>query len=99
MEEQKKIERDLMSQEEFEEYVSNGAKVLNLATYEGVRIFKSIKRAIRRGHVTTSGVIAPKRPFHNRANTSKRAGVHSRGVNELKKRIYGELKQHYGRAL
>ena len=80
MEEQKKIERDLMSQEEFEEYVSRGAKVLNLATYEGVRIFKSIRRAIRRGHVSIYGEIYPKRPFKNTKN------------NKLKRSIYAQLR-------
>lgn len=66
MEEQKKIERDLMSQEEFEKYISNGIMILHLITYEGVHRFKSIRRAIRRGHVTTEGIIIPKRPFNNK---------------------------------
>lgn len=98
MEEQKKIERDLMSQEEFEDYISKGIMVLHLITYAGVHKFKSIRRAIRRGHVTTEGIIIPRRPFNNRANTSKRKGVHSRGTNELKKKIYGQLKQYQRRA-
>lgn len=98
MEEQKKIERDLMSQEEFEDYISKGIIVLHLITYDGVRRFKSIRRAMRRGHVTTEGIIMPIRPFNNRANTSKRKGVHSRSTNELKKKIYGQLKQYQRRA-
>lgn len=98
MEEQKKIERDLMSQEEFENYISKGIIVLHLITYDGVHRFKSIRRAIRRGHVTTEGIIIPKRPFNNRANTSKKKGVHSRSTNELKKKIYGQLKQYQRRA-
>lgn len=98
MEEQKKIERALMSQEEFEKYISYGIMILHLITYEGVHRFKSIRRAIRRGHVTTEGIIIPKRPFNNRANTSKRKGVHSRSTNELKKKIYGQLKQYQRRA-
>ena len=97
MEEQKKIERDLMSQEEFEDYISRGTMALHLITYDGVHRFKSIRRAIRRGQVTTEGIIIPRRPFNNRANTSKRKGVHSRSTNELKKKIYGQLKQYQRR--
>lgn len=98
MEEQKKIERDLMSQEEFENYISKGIMVLYLIAYDGVRRFKSIRRAVRRGHITTEGLLIPRRPFNNRANTSSRKGVHSRDNNELKKQIYGQLK-HYQRSL
>lgn len=98
MEEQKKIERDLMSQEEFENYIAEGIMVLHLVTYDAVHNFKSVRRAIRRGHVTTEGYIIPRRPFHNKANTCKRKGRHSRSMNELKKRIYAELKQYQGRA-
>ena len=98
MEEQKKIERDLMSQEEFEDYISRGIIVLHLITYDGVHRFKSIRRAMRRGHVTTEGIVMPRRPFNNRANTSKRKGVNSRSTNELKKKIYGQLKQYQRRA-
>ena len=98
MEEQKKIERDLMSQEEFEDYISRGIIALHLITYDGVHRFKSIRRAMRREHVTTEGILIPRRPFNNRANTSKRKGVHSRSTNELKKKIYGQLKQYQRRA-
>lgn len=98
MEEQKKIERDLMSQEEFENYIAEGIMVLHLITYDAVHKFKSIRRAIRRGHVTTEGYIIPGRPFHNKANTCKRKGKHSRSMNELKKRIHAELKQYQRRA-
>ena len=98
MEEQKKIERDLMSQEEFEDYISKGIVVLHLITYNGVYRFRSIRRAMRRGHVTTEGIIMPRRPFNNKANTSKRNGVHSRSTNELKKKIYGQFKQYQRRA-
>lgn len=98
MEEQKKIERDLTSQEEFENYISKGIIVLHLITYDGVHRFKSVRRAMRRGHMTSEGIVMPRRPFNNRANTSKRKGVHSRSTNELKKKIYGQLKQYQRRA-
>ena len=70
----------------------------DLITYNGVYRFRSIRRAMRRGHVTTEGIVMPIRPFNNRANTSKRKGVHSRSTNELKKKIYGQLKQYQRRA-
>lgn len=98
MEEQKKIERDLMSQEEFENYISKGIIVLHLITYDGVHRFKSVRRAMRRGHVTAEGIVIPRKPFNNRANTSKRKEVHSRSTNKLKKKIYGQLKQYRRRA-
>ena len=72
MEEQKKIERDLMSQEEFEDYISKGIIVLHLITYDGVHRFKSVRRAMRRGHVTAGGIVMPRRPFNISANSSKR---------------------------
>lgn len=95
MKEQKKIERDLMGQEEFEKYL---AEYSGLKTFEAVSKFKSVNKAIRRGHVVPNGLIIPKRPFNNRANTSKRKGVHSRGTNELKKQIYEQFKQYQRRA-
>lgn len=61
---------------------------LKLFTFEGVRKFKSIRRAIKRGLVTGGGVVAPRRPFNNRANTSDRKEIHSRTFNQLKKSIY-----------
>lgn len=87
--EEKKIERELMSQEEFENYLSKG-----LRTLVALSRFRSINRAYRRGHIAPDGTVYPKRPFNNKANTSSRKGIHSRHTNELKKRIYGELKQY-----
>ena len=86
-------ERELMSQEEFEDYINS---TLFLKSFIAVQKFKSVRRAIKRGHITPDGIIYPNRPFHNRANTSKRNGVHSRKFNEEKKRIYFRLK-NYGR--
>lgn len=56
------------------------------------RRFKSVKRAMRRGHVTAFGMIVARRPFNNRANTSTRKGVHSRVENQIKKRDYEAAK-------
>lgn len=55
--------------------------VLNLLTYEAVGKFKSVRRAIRRGHVSIYGVVYPKRPFGN-TNTK---------INKIKRQIYGQI--------
>ena len=46
--------------------------MLNMWNYNCVNVFKSIRRSIRRGVVTETGAIAPKRPFNNRKNICKR---------------------------
>lgn len=63
----------------------------DLIIFDAVSKYKSVARAVRRGGVAKYGTIAPKRPFNNRANTSRRAGVNSRTMNEYKKSIYGRL--------
>ena len=96
MEEQKTIERPLMSEEEFKDYMEKNRVdivgdfyergILHLRTYEAVSRFKSVRRAIRRGHISLDGVIYPKRPFNN--------AKHEKGsLNDEKKRIYEQLKQ------
>ena len=102
MEEQKTIERPLMSEEEFKDYMEKNRVdivgdfckrgILHLRTYEAVGRLKSVKRAIRRGHVSLDGIIFPKAPFNNKANTCRRKGHHSRAINERKKIIYEQLK-------
>ena len=62
-----------------------------LITFDGVRKYKSVFRAVRRGHVSPTGVIYPDRPYNNRANTSKRKGIHSRMFNQIKREIYDRL--------
>ena len=95
MEEQKTIERPLMSEEEFKDYMKNNRVdivgdfyergILHLRTYEAVSRFKSMGRAIRRGHISLDGFIYPKRPFNN-----AKQGKNS--LNERKKMIYEQLK-------
>lgn len=46
---------------------------------------RSLRRAFKRGRLTQFGLLVSKRPFNNRANTSKRKGAHSRTGNEQKK--------------
>ena len=60
---------------------------LSLLRYEAVSKFKSVRRAIRRGHVSVYGFIYPDRPFNNR--TAKKG---TRSFNELRKKIYGRLR-------
>ena len=98
MEEQNKmIERELMPLEEFKKYVSDMDKPIgdnpnmeldldHYVNFEAVKKFKSVRRAFRRGHISPYGVIYPKRPFSNKKPTKGRA------MNELKKKIYGQLK-------
>ena len=98
MEEQNKmIERELMPLEEFKKYVSDTDKPIrdnpnmeldldHFVNFEAVKRFKSVRRAFRRGHISPYGEIYPKRPFSNKKPTRGRA------MNELKKKIYGELK-------
>ena len=91
--EENKVQRELMSEEEFKEYIHNRIMPLHLATYEAVRKCKSVRRAIRRGDVTSEGIIMPSRPFNNRKNSCKR-GKHSRQMNEEKKRVYASIKDY-----
>ena len=95
MEEQKLVERPLMGEEEFKNYLKDNRvdivkdfyenNVLHLRTYDAVKRFKSVRRAIRRGHVSLDGVIYPKRPFNN--------AKHKKGsLNDEKKIIYEQLK-------
>lgn len=84
-------EKELLSVQEFAEYLE---KNRTWVTFEGVAKFKSIKRAVRRGHMDITGRIYPDRPFNNRGNTSERSNVQSRVTNTYKKEIYGELKKY-----
>jgi len=54
----RKIEEDFYGKEP-------GKEILHLRDYSGVRKFKSIRRAIRKGHVSLFGEVYPKRPFKN----------------------------------
>ena len=95
MEEQKTIERPLMSEEEFKDYMKNNRVdivgdfyergILHLRTYEAISRFKSVGRAIRRGHVSLDGFIYPKRPFNNAKHDKN-------SLNDRKKMIYEQLK-------
>lgn len=56
-------------------------------TYTAVSKFKSVRRAIRRGHVDLMfGIVYPNRPFNNRKPTM------GRSHNQLKKRVYEQIR-------
>lgn len=58
--------------------------ILHLRDYSGVKRFKSIRRAIRRGHVSLFGDVYPKIPFKN--IKSKKGSV-----TYMKKRLYEQF--------
>ena len=78
------IEQKPVSEEEFKEKIHSVAEanrkklledfnkgVIYLRNFSGVRMFKSIRRAIRHGHVSVFGDIYPKRPFNNRKRNKR----------------------------
>lgn len=54
---------------------------------------RSLRRAFKRGRLTQFGLLINKRPFNNRANTSKRNKTSSRFVTEQKRRDYEYAKR------
>ena len=90
MEEQKLKERELMGEEEYTEYLHNKMNedfkngIIHFHTFEAVKRFKSVRRAVKRGLVSPYGEVYPKRPFNNRS---------VRKDNLLKRRIYEQLKR------
>lgn len=79
-----------MDEKEFQEYLNNnmynddGSLKLYLRSFEGVNKYKSIRRAIKRGHVAMSGYIYPKRPF---GNTKSKFNI-------IKRKIHERIKAH-----
>lgn len=73
----RKIEEDFYGKEP-------GKEILHLRDYSGVRKFKSIRRAIRKGYVSLFGEVYPKRPFKN--IKSKKGSI-----THMKKRYYEQL--------
>lgn len=65
--------------------------IIHLRDYSGVSKFKSIRRAIRRGHVSIYGDVYPKRPFNN-----KKRGPGS--ITYIKRRLYEQF-THKNRAV
>ena len=80
-------ENKIVEEKVEKEPIINEGMPINLKVFDGVSKFKSIRRAMRRGHVTPWGTVAPKRPFNNR---SRKKGT--RPLEIEKERIYGQLK-------
>ena len=55
-----------------------------LLTFEAISKFKSVNRAMRRGHVSPLGILYPKRPFNNRKD---------KPLENIKKEIYNGIKR------
>lgn len=68
----------------------NPGEEIGLITFNGVKVYKSVRRAIRRGHLSPRGIMYPKRPFNNRKG---------RPLEEKKKVILQRIKKQYGREL
>lgn len=64
----------------------NNTRFFNNIDFSGARAYKSIFRAIRRGHITEEGFVIPKRPFNNRKRTK------GRDMQIIKERIYERIK-------
>lgn len=80
-------EKKIVEEKVEKEPIINEGMPINLKVFDGVSKFKGIRRAMRRGHVTPWGTVAPKRPFNNR---SRKKGT--RPLEIEKERIYGQLK-------
>lgn len=81
-------ETPLMDEQQFEDYIKqnmynpDGSLKLQFQTFTGVNNFRSVRRAIKRGHISIQGYIYPKRPFGNTNSAT----------NVLKKKIYERIK-------
>ena len=104
LEEQKKELTQPIPEEEFTKQIHQAAinnynKVIEdfengnlfLRDYSGVKKFKSIRRAIRRGHVSIFGDVYPKRPFKNIKTTKG-------SITYKKRRLYEQF-THKNRAV
>lgn len=93
--EEKLVEQNPMQLEEFENKISEVAEAnrkkvyedfnkgtLYLKSYIGVSKYKSIRRAIRRGHVSIWGDLYPRRPYNNRKSNPQRKKL---------REIYGQV--------
>ena len=93
--EEKLVEQNPMQLEEFKNKIAEVAEAnrkkvyedfnkgtLYLRSYIGVSKYKSIRRAIRRGHVSIWGDLYPKRPYNNRKSNPQRKKL---------REIYGQV--------
>ena len=102
MEENKIVEATPVEEEIFESQIENISKnntqqmyknffengTIYLRSFNGVAVFKSIRRAIRRGHCSMYGDIYPRRPFNNRKRNKKGDITYQR------RQVYKQLKTY-----
>lgn len=102
MEENNLVESSPIEDAQFEEQIHNVAEnnyqqmyknfsengTLYLVNYSGVSKFKSIRRAIKRGHCSMFGDIYPRRPFNNRKRNKKG------DITNRKRKIYKHMKDY-----
>jgi hypothetical protein len=99
MEEEKLVEQTPMSQEEFEDKLKSVAEAnrrkmvedfekgtLFLRNYAAVSKYRSVRRAIKRGHVSMWGDIYPRRPYNNRKLNPQRKTL---------REIYGQITKRF----
>lgn len=79
--EEKVKEVSAHNKKQMQENFKNGT--LYLMNFMGVNKYKSIRRAIKRGHVSMFGDLYPKRPFNNRGTKDSL----------IRRQIYGEIRQ------
>lgn len=65
--------------------------ILHLYNYDGARKFKSVRRAIKRGHMSVMGDVYPKRPFKN-------CKAKRKSVTFMKRRLY-EQSRHLNKCM
>ena len=73
-----------------EEEKLNTPSEINLLSFLAVQKFKSVRRAKKRGLVSLSGAVYPKRPFNNRKFKRR---TDKKTLNDIKKIIYVNIKK------
>lgn len=66
---------------------------INFLTFEGVRNFKSARRAIKRGRMSKTGIVYPKRPF---SNSKLKEGTINAKKHEVYEQYIGTRRTHQG---
>lgn len=75
--------------QQLQDDLNNG--ILHIRDYSGVKKFKSIRRAIKKGFVSIFGDVYPGRPFKNTPTRRNRKGKIAKTHTYIKKRLYEQL--------
>ena len=102
--ENKIVQQEPMSQEEFQEKIHAVAEanrkkviedfdrgVIHFKELIGTRIFRSVRRAVKRGHMSLFGDVYPKRPYNNRKRNKRGDTTYER------RRAYEQLMHKQGK--